>query len=206
MKTRILFLAPALLFTLNSFAQQVSPVWKLEYSSTADYSNGQAVQASQNLKVTRYYAPDGTVRTETQDFVHNRNTVSLANEKLGYEIWLDDANKTATRVLGLIPAAKNHSVGTLGDKQELGASRIQGYTCDGYRNQLPDGVVIKHWFCKDPRSGIQFLGRIETTRGNSTTLETLQSATPDLSYPREFFSVPDGYKIVDKTPAELSSR
>lgn len=205
---RIRFLCSALLLLLApaSPAQQVNHVLKLEYTSTADYTRGQVVKASQTSQITRYYAPDGTVRTETQDFVHHRTTLTLSNEKQGYEIWMDPSTKTATRVDALIASVKSQKIGALGEKLDLGQSNIQGYTCQGFQNELPGAVTIKHWFCTDPHTGVKFLGRVETTMGNSTTIESLQSVTSELSFPQQFFAVPSGYAIVRKTPTEMFGR
>ena len=178
-------------------AQTQTGVLKIRYSMTSSYDKAGTTASSFTTAVTRYVAPDGTVRTETTDRKTGQIEVEISNETQDYHIVIDNKNRTATRINGLYRGVHTGTVGTRGTKADLGPATIQGYSCEGYANTFASGVVMKQWVCKDPTSGSTFPGRIEAMHGSSQTVTAIVGLDRNQSVPASLFEVPPGYTVAD---------
>lgn len=193
--TSLLFLSAAGICA----AQTVSNVTKIEYTETSKFTKPGATSSTVSSVITRYLSPDGTVRTEIVNNLHHTKRVEIVNEAQDYQINIDEQTKTATKLTGIFHAAHQAPLRSSVSKTSLGKSNIFGYPCEGYSNAFGDGTIMKHWVCTEPSTGVTFVGQIETTRGGSTTDQTIVNVAKGLSVPSSLFDVPSGYTLMSMT-------
>jgi hypothetical protein len=188
----LLVCAPAI-----AMAQTQTSVLKISYTMTSTFEKAGTIAASFTSPVTRYVAPNGTVRTETTDHRTGDVQVEITSESEDYHIVIDEKNKMATRVNGLFRGMHTGTVGTQGTKADIGPALTQGYACEGYANILSGGVTIKQWVCKDPASGVTFPGRIEASHGNSQTVTAITKIERNQVVSTGLFEIPHGYTVAE---------
>jgi hypothetical protein len=154
---------------------------------------------------TVWMAPDGRERNETRNPEVSINRATLADKGRDIQIELDYDRKVAIRMTRFEERAKagqpvgDHTFSRDAQKEELGWKKIQGFSCQGWRNRH-GGLTTEHWFCSDPESGKRFLGSTlwSFPDGKSTARTDLVQVSRDVAVDPSIFEIPSDFRIIDK--------
>lgn len=181
-------------------AQTVSAL-KIDYVIVREEQDRTGRLVRSIVNQTRFIAPDKRERVEEVDRRMGRHEATVINPGRGLVVELDLRRKTA-RHNSRAEANRRNLAGMQVEslarptQEKLDTHIIEGFECRGARSVLPS-LTIEMSMCKDPVSGLRFMGRLfgETARG-STWRQDMVKVTRGVAVSPEMFEIPADFRVV----------
>ena len=151
---------------------------------------------------TRFIAPDKRERIEELDSRMSRHEATLLDPGRDWVVRLDLKRKTAqhnTRA----EANRRNLTGLQAEslasptQQQLDTHIIEGFECRGARS-VRGAFIIEISNCKDPISGLNFIGRVyfELPNSHSVWRQDIVKVTRDVAVSPQMFEIPADFRVL----------